>query len=143
VWAVKKANPMTKRTVEWIVFTCLIGLIPVVARLAIWVITTQGVKPLSVGDVVSFGLVVHSVALSQLQELDNSGAKWRASQSGLSILFLVMYALLLFTTINPTVNIDLTNVLIATLALALASLLIGFSVVQRVSLQKEISHDVW
>lgn len=54
-----------------------------------------------------------------------------------------MYALLLFTTINPTVNIDLTNVLIATLALALASLLIGFSVVQRVSLQKEISHDVW
>lgn len=122
---------MGYRTVEWLVYTCLLGLIPVGARLLVWSISTAGVQPVVVSDLVAFGLVLHSVNIHEVGRLSDADRGWRAAQYGISIVFIVFYALLMFTTILTSEKLNEVAILRVSLILCSVSLLLSLSVAMR------------
>lgn len=126
-----KQAPMQERTVNWLVFTCLVGLIPVIARLAVWVVSVSDVEPVAISDLVAFGLVLHSANINEVSRTKEGDSKWGAVQNGLSIVFLILYALALFTTILPTDKINHRTLLESTIILAVVSFLLSLTVLQR------------
>jgi len=122
---------LSARTVEWLVYTCLLGLIPVVARLLVWGIASKGVEPLAVSDLVAFGLVLHSANIQQVGRLGDTDKRWSAVHFGISIIFIVIYALLMFTTILPSANLNQASILNVSLFLCIVSFILSFVVYMR------------
>lgn len=122
---------MDEKTVNWLVFTCLLGLIPVLARLFLWSISTSGVEPVAVGDLVAFGLVLHSANINEVNRIAGADQRWKIVHNGTSVLFLVGYALSLCVTIIETENFSETGILHATIAMAIATFFLNFSVMLR------------
>lgn len=122
---------MGERAVNWLIFTCLIGLIPVIARLAVWTVSVSDVEPVAISDLVAFGLVLHSANINEISRLKNPDPRWTTINNGLSIVFLVLYALILFTTILPSDKLDSNALLQSTIALAMVSFLLSLVVLHR------------
>jgi hypothetical protein len=119
---------MMQRVVGWLVTTCLFGLLPVISRAFVWVLSNSGVEPVAISDLVAFGLVIHS---SNIGEISRSGISetWKTVSSGFSVLFIVLYTLLLFTTIASGGDINHESLLKGTMFLGVSSFLLGLSVV--------------
>jgi hypothetical protein len=130
---------LTARTVEWLVYTCLLGLIPVVARLLVWSIASKGVEPLAVSDLVAFGLVLHSANIQQVGRLGGADPRWSAIHFGVSITFIVIYALLMFTTILPSSNLNANSILNVSIFLCVVSFIISFTVYIRLQAEDRSS----
>ena len=122
---------MGDRTVNWLVYTCLVGLIPVIARLALWAVSVTDVEPLAISDLVAFGLVLHSANINEVSRLKAADSRWISVQNGLSILFLILYGLILFTTILPTDKLDSEALLFSTIGLAIVSFVLSLTVLHR------------
>lgn len=114
-----------ERVASWLVNTCLLGLIPVFARLFVWKIADKGVDPWSVSDLVSFGLVIHCVSINDISNSVRRDTAWKTVHNGLSILFIVMYGLLLFSTISVQENLNKDALLRSTGFLCVVSFLLG------------------
>lgn len=114
------------RVASWLVNTCLLGLIPVLARLFVWKIADAGVDPWSVSDLVSFGLVIHCVSINDVSNSSRQDTTWKTVHNGLSILFIVMYGLLLFSTISVQQNLNQNALLRSTAILCAVSFALGF-----------------
>ena len=119
---------MGERTVSWLINTCLLGLVPVIARFLVWVISKEGVDPLAVSDLVAFGLVLHSANINEVNRVSGADSNWKTVHNGVSILFIVMYGVLLFATIASSSNLSRTSVLYTTVALSVASFALSWSV---------------
>lgn len=125
---------MGERTVNWLIYTCLLGLIPVIARLVVWLISTKGVDPIAISDLVAFGLVLHSADINEVNRIKDADSQWKTVHNGFSIVFIMVYALLLFGTIASSDNLNQSSILFTTLLLGLASLAISFSILKRAQL---------
>jgi hypothetical protein len=125
---------MGERTVNWLIYTCLLGLIPVIARLVVWLISTKGVDPIAISDLVAFGLVLHSANINEVNRIKDADSQWKTVHNGFSIVFIMVYALLLFGTIASSDNLNQSSILFTTLLLGLASLAISFSILKRAQL---------
>lgn len=123
---------MTERTATWLMFTCLVGLIPVIARLLLWLLSKEGIEPFATSDLISFGLVLHTVNVNEVNRIADTDTVWKTVHNGLSILFITIYALLLFLTISVPQNIDLSSVLATTFAMGLVSFLLSLSIMTRI-----------
>jgi len=122
---------MNARRVNWLVYTCLVGLIPTISRLVVWMISKDGGDALAISDLVAFGLVLHSANINEVSRLPDADESWKTIHNGVSILFLVIYALLLFTTIASSDNLNKTSILYTTLLLCLVSFVLGWNVLSR------------
>jgi hypothetical protein len=122
---------VTARTVEWLVYTCLLGLIPVAARLLVWSVSAKGVEPVAISDLVAFGLVLHSANIHEVGRLESADRRWTAVQYGISITFIVFYALLMFTTILSSDNLNQNAILRLSIAFCVVSFLLSISVLLR------------
>lgn len=131
---------MGERTVEWLVYTCALGLIPVAARLLVWSVASKGVEPVSVSDLVAFGLVLHSANIHEVGRLGEGDRSWKAVQYGISITFIVFYALLMFTTILPSDNLNQRAILWLSIFLCAVSFLLSLTVLQRAQVNKGGAH---
>jgi hypothetical protein len=122
---------LSNGTVEWLVYTCLLGLIPVLARLLVWIVASTGVEPLAVSDLVAFGLVLHSANIQKVGKIGDADPQWSTVHFGISITFIVLYALLMFTTILPSKNLDQHNVINVSVFLCVVSFVLSFTVYMR------------
>ena len=122
---------MGERTVEWLIYTCLLGLIPVAARLLVWSVSAKGVDPVAVSDLVAFGLVLHSANIHEVGRLGAADRRWKAVHYGISITFIVFYALLMFTTILTSDNLNQGAILRLSIAFCVVSFVLSLSVLLR------------
>lgn len=110
---------------KWLIYTVLVGLVPLLARLLAWAATTPGtVQPLTAADLVAFGLVLH---ISNINEVDHLPERdpMKSLQHGCSFTFIALYGVMLAVTLigNGVVNEEA----VLTLASAMAFVSLGIS----------------
>ena len=119
---------MGEKTVNWLIYTCLLALIPAIARGFVWMLSTDGIEPVAVSDMVAFGLVLHSANINEVNRIPHQTQNWKTVHNGVSILFLVVYALLLFITMANPNNLNALSILRSAIILSIVSFLLSFSV---------------
>ncbi|WP_157861310.1 hypothetical protein [Rippkaea orientalis] len=128
------------KKIKWLIYTVLVGLIPILLRLLIHWVTKEGlVKSVSTSDFISFGLVLHISNINEIEHLMTSDQSWKTIQNGLSITFIAFYSMLFGLTLvseNTTMLIEEQTLQYCTMTLALISLLISCSVYDRISYNK-------
>jgi hypothetical protein len=119
---------MSERKISWLINTCLLGLLPAIARLVVWLIYNGGIEPLATSDFVAFGLVLHSSNINEVNRIAESDEVWKIAHNGLSVIFIVIYALLLFTTIIPSGQINQHAALKTSILLSIVSFLLSSTI---------------
>lgn len=126
-------NPKSK----WLAYTVLVGLIPILSRLLVWSIASEGAVPaLSPADFVAFGLVLHISNINELEHAPAQNKSWKTLQNGISVIFIALYsvifAVLLLAEKSPKL-IDPKSLLYCVVALATTSMLLSLSVLHRLN----------
>lgn len=122
---------------KWLIYTVLVGLIPVVSRVLVWSVTQPGtISALAASDFIAFGLILHISNINEIEHLGDYDKTWKTIQNGTSILFIALYSVLfslimLGEGLPGVVNYKVIQVCVV--FLASISLLISFSVFHRVS----------
>ncbi|WP_085314964.1 hypothetical protein [Derxia lacustris] len=120
---------------KWFIYTVFIGLLPIATRILVWLITNNGpTTVISPGDVVAFGLILHISVLNEIEHLPSKDKNWKTIQNGVSIFFIVIYSTLYaITLIGESANnvVDFGAVRTCSIGLALTSLLLSFSALDR------------
>ena len=125
------------KKIKWLIYTVLVGLIPIISRLLVWLVTESGtVNLLTANDFIAFGLILHISNINEIEHLDDKNKSWKTIQNGTSITFIALYSVL-FTLILLTEGIpaivNINAIKFCTIFLALISFLISFSVFHRIS----------
>lgn len=137
---------MENKKVKWLIYTVLVGLIPILSRFLVWVVTEPGVVNLvTASDFIAFGLILHISNINEIEHLSENEKSWKTIQNGTSIAFIAFYSVLLSLVmisegIPSFVNDDVIKK--CTIILALISLIISFSVFYRISkiaIKKELT----
>lgn len=80
---------------KWLAYTFLVGAIPLLTRLLLWAITSEGrVAPVAVADVVAFGLVLHVSMFNEMEHVRGDVREWKSMVSALSIVCVAHYGAL-------------------------------------------------
>lgn len=80
---------------KWLAYTVIVGLIPIMARLLTWVVTSTGrVTPFTAQDFVAFGLVLHISVVNELEHASIKGASMKNILNSISLLFITLYGAL-------------------------------------------------
>ncbi|WP_299660847.1 hypothetical protein [uncultured Psychromonas sp.] len=122
---------------KWLIYTVLVGLIPILSRLLVWLVTEPGVVSLiTASDFIAFGLVLHISNINEIEHLTSDEKSWKTTQNGTSITFIAFYsvllALIMISEGTPSiVNPDVIKY--CTIVLAFISFLISFSIFHRIS----------
>ena len=100
---------------KWLAYTFLVGAIPLLTRVLLWTITSEGrVAPLAVADVVAFGLVLHVSMFNEMEHIPDSEREWKSVMSAFSMvcvaLFGALYAVALIAERTPAL-VDQTMLL--------------------------------
>jgi len=122
---------------KWLAYTVLVGLIPILSRLLVWVIASSDVVlPFAATDFVAFGLVLHISNINELEHISSQSKPWKTVQNGVSVIFIALYsvlfAVLLLAEKNPKL-IDANALLICVTILAGTSLVLSLSIFHRLS----------
>ena len=131
---------MSDRTVKWLVYTVIIGLVPALARLLISSISlNDNVSYFNALDFIIFGLILHTANINEVEHFRDDHNNWKTIQNGTSIVFIAAYSLLftcyLIGQSNPnTFNLMAINYI--AMGIAIVSFLISFSVYNRISSSK-------
>lgn len=125
---------MNDRYIKWMFYTVVVGLIPIIVRLFVCLITNSNSMNLLVpSDIIVFGLVLHISTLNEIEHFENED-NWKTKQIGVSIIFMILYSILmasaLFSEIQPAL-IDMTVLLYCSVSMAIVSLLLTSSVFDR------------
>lgn len=128
---------MENKKIKWLIYTVLVGLIPILSRLLVWGVTKSGtVSILATSDFIAFGLILHISNINEIEHITDDNKSWKTAQNGTSILFIALYsvlfALVMLSEGVPTL-IDSNVIKVCTIALAFISFLISFSVFHRLS----------
>ena len=118
-----------RRLVNWLVNVCLLGLLPVIARLFVWMISDHGVTAFASSDIVVFGIVLQSFSISELSRQTILSEDQRTIHLGLAIIFTVLFGLLLAVTISAPQTLNAKSIIWAASALSIVSFLLGFSII--------------
>lgn len=93
---------MTNNKTKWLAYTVLVGLIPIISRVFVWITAnSESMQLLAAPDFVAFGLVLHISNINELEHISSEQNKgWKTIQNGISLTFValysVLYAVLLF-----------------------------------------------
>lgn len=122
---------------KWFAYTVLVGFLPIVCRLLIWLISNRDViAPLAATDFVAFGLVLHISSINELEHISAQNKPWKTRQNGVAVMFIAIYSAFFAVTLlaekSPQL-INLNALLCCVAALAFASLVISLSVQQRLT----------
>lgn len=128
---------MENKKVKWLIYTVLVGLIPILSRLLVWGVTEPGIVSfITASDFIAFGLVLHISNINEIEHLSDDEKSWKTIQNGTSITFIafysVLFALIMVSEGVPSF-IDTGVIEKCTIGLALISLFISFSVFDRIS----------
>ena len=134
---VNKSNMIHIVKVKWLIYTVLVGLIPVVLRALLWAISPdQTVDLFSASDFVAFGLILHISNINEIEHFNDLEKSWKTFQNGTSIFLITVYSFLfaayLFGQANPG-NINVGTVRTISMILSGVSFYLSFSVYDRIS----------
>lgn len=128
---------MENRKIKWLIYTVLVGLIPIISRFLVWGVTQSGiVNILAASDFIAFGLVLHISNINEIEHLSDSNKSWKTIQNGTSILFIALYSVLFcLTMLSEGVPgfVDSQVIKVCVIALAFISFSISFSIFHRIS----------
>lgn len=123
--------------VKWLIYTVLVGLIPIVLRALLWVISPhQAIDLFSASDFVAFGLILHISNINEIEHFNDLEKSWKTFQNGTSIFLITVYSFLfaahLFGQANPgKINVDTVRTI--SVILNGVSFYLSFSVYDRIS----------
>lgn len=123
--------------VKWLIYTVLVGLIPIVLRALLWIISPQQtINLFSASDFVAFGLILHISNINEIEHFNDLEKSWKTFQNGTSIFLITVYSFLfaahLFSQSNPgTINVDTVRTI--SMILSGVSFYLSFSVYDRIS----------
>ncbi|QSL92480.1 hypothetical protein JWV26_22500 [Ectopseudomonas toyotomiensis] len=124
------------KKIKWLIYTVLVGLIPIMSRLLIWGVTKDGtISAFSATDFIAFGLVLHISNINEIEHFQGERS-WKTAQNGISIAFIAMYSVLFaMSMLQQGVPglIEEGVIVSCAVSLAVISLLISFSVFDRIS----------
>jgi len=128
---------MENKKVKWLIYTVLVGLIPILLRFLVWGVTEAGIVSfVTTTDFIAFGLILHISNINEIEHLSDDEKSWKTIQNGTSIVFIafysVLFALIMVSEGVPSF-IDKEVIERCTIGLAFISLLISFSVFHRIS----------
>lgn len=133
---------MENKKIKWLIYTVLVGLIPILSRIMIWVVTKPGtISFLSTSDFISFGLILHISNINEIEHLGSDNKQWKTIQNGTSIAFIALYSVLFSLNIVNESNasiIDIFSIRVCAIVLSVISFLISFSVFHRISIINQI-----
>jgi predicted Abi (CAAX) family protease len=128
---------MENRKIKWLIYTVLVGLIPIVSRVLVWGVTQPGtISIIAASDFIAFGLILHISNINEIEHLDDGEKTWKTVQNGTSILFIALYSVLFALTMlseGLPHFVDSKVIKICVITLAVVSFLISLSVFHRVS----------
>lgn len=131
---------MKSKKTKWLIYTVLVGLIPILARLMVWFVTKEGsLDLLSASDFVAFGLVLHISNINEIEHYFEKEERWKTVQNGVSVLFIAFYSILLAVNLIGGDIVDVKSITVCTIALSVISFGISYAVYDRVS---KISNSV-
>jgi hypothetical protein len=120
---------MSARKIKWLVYTVLVGLIPIFSRLFAWLITKEGTLDLfAAADFIAFGLVLHISNINEIEHLQNVSSQWKTAQNGFSITFIACYSVLFSVTLIGGGIVSQKALLNVSVFLSIVSFLISYSV---------------
>lgn len=110
-----------KKIYIWLIFTVLVGLLPIIARvITVNMFTLKDVVYISPVDIIVFGIVLHVSILNELNNLQKDN-EWRLIAIGISTIFIIGYVLLLSAAIaSESKNLSINLELLLNSAIALA-----------------------
>lgn len=128
---------MENKKIKWLIYTVLVGLIPIISRALVWGVTQAGtVNVLAASDFIAFGLILHIANINEIEHLSDNDKSWKTIQNGTSILFIALYSVL-FSLIMLSEGIpnfiDSQVIKYCVIVLAAISFFISFSVFHRIS----------
>lgn len=124
---------MESKKTKWLIYTVLVGLIPILSRLLVWIVTINGtIDLLSPADFIAFGLVLHISNINEIEHFDIE-KNWKTAQNGISIAFIALYSVLFTLTLIGSNIVSINAIQYSTITLAVVSFLISYSVYDRVS----------
>lgn len=128
---------MENKKIKWLIYTVLVGLIPILSRIFVWSVTESGVVSfIMASDFIAFGLILHISNINEIEHLTDDEKSWKTVQNGTSIAFIafysVLFALVMISEGIPSF-IDIEAIKNCAVGLAVISFLISFSVFHRVS----------
>lgn len=133
---------MTSRKTKWLIYTVLVGLIPILSRSLVWLVTNAGtINFLSPSDFVAFGLVLHISNINEIEHFDNVGKEWKTVQNGISIAFIAFYSVLFSLTLIGDNVVNILAITYCALSLAVVSFLISYSVYDRISKSEIVDEE--
>lgn len=133
---------MINKKTKWLIYTVLVGLIPILSRSLAWLVTNTGVvKILSPSDFVAFGLVLHISNINEIEHFGNVGKEWKTVQNGISIVFIAFYSVLYSLTLIGDKVVNISAITYSSMVLAFVSFLISYSVYDRIS-KSELINEV-
>lgn len=128
---------MENKKAKWLIYTVLVGLIPILSRIFVWSVTESGVVSfIMASDFIAFGLILHISNINEIEHLADDEKSWKTVQNGVSITFIafysVLFALIMISEGIPSF-IDIEAIKNCAVGLAVISFLISFSVFHRIS----------
>ena len=132
---------MGSKKTKWLIYTVLVGLIPILSRLIVWVVTKEGsVNLFSPSDFVAFGLVLHISNINEIEHFSGIEREWKTAQNGISIAFIAFYSVLLALTLIGDKIVDVAAITICTMVLSIVSFKISYSDYDRISRASTSEH---
>ena len=126
---------MENKKVKWLIYTVLIGLIPIFTRVLIWSVTNGQVAVISPSDIIIFGLILHISNINELEHYEKDKS-WKTIHNGISITFIVFYGLLFTLTLLSEIKpkfIDYTIVTYISTIFSIGSFIISYSIYDRIN----------
>jgi hypothetical protein len=124
---------------KWLIYTVLIGLLPILIRLFIFIIRTDLnlAYTLNTIDIVIFGLVLHVSNINELEDKENIDRAWKTTNIGLSVLLLIIFSSILavgyLSELPDSKNINTKNLKICSIVLSTVSLIMSYSIYNRLN----------
>ena len=129
---------MTYRKAKWLIYTVLVGLIPFIARLFIYLtLKEKNIEfLLNESDFIIFGLVLHITTINELEHFESDNKSWKTVQNGLSLIFIIVYAIIFglscIDSVNPGI-FEKSAMVWSSILLSFISLSISYSTCDRIS----------
>jgi hypothetical protein len=120
---------MQTKKIRWLIYTVLVGLIPIVSRCFVWMVTNAGtVDPLAAADFVAFGLVLHTATINELDRLSTDNSSWKVVHTGLAVSCVAFYSVLYSIGLVGDKIVDQRALTFCATLMALFSFLLNYSV---------------
>ena len=123
--------------IKWLMYTVLVGLIPIFARILIWTISqNRNLDLVSAADLAVFGLILHISNINEIAHFNKPDQPWRITQNGISIAFISGYSILLASYLLEQTQpgiINLEFLRYISIAMCVTSFIIRFTVYNRLA----------